>query len=204
MGRWHGSCKDLRPEHAVVLERSNIMKRISKLALTSLVVATATALAPSLLANEITGSIGFGSLGVTISGGTSLETASSFTLSSPFITTETGVYTSAPILTPISFTGFQFNPPVSSVTPLWTFQVGSITYSFDATSVISSFNSTLNEWDIGGDGMAMVMGYTDTAGTWNVNLSQSGASIVFDSSAAGAPVVSAPDGSRQLCFSAVP
>ena len=102
-------------------------------------------------------------------------------------------------MTPITFNGFEFNPPVASVTPLWTFTVGSINYSFDATSVMSSFNSTLDEWDIGGNGIAMVTGYSATAGTWNVNLSQSGASVVFDSSAAGAPVTGgAPDGGTTL------
>jgi hypothetical protein len=86
-----------------------------------------------------------------------------------------------------------FNPPAPSVIPLWTFDVGpvgdQIVYSFDATSVTSSFNAVLNEWDIGGSGMAMVTGYSDTPGTWNVNLSQSGASFVFDSSEATTPAV---------------
>jgi hypothetical protein len=175
------------------------MKYSPKLALTVTTALAGTWLCPALQANEITGSIGFGSLGVSITG-SSLATASSFTLSSPFITTETGVYSGAPILTPITFNGFQFNPPVASVTPLWTFAVGAITYSFDATSVMSSFNSTLDEWDIGGNGIAMVTGFSATAGTWNVNLSQSGATVVFDSSSAGAPVAGggAPDGGMTL------
>ena len=101
-----------------------------------------------------------------------------------------------PVLTPITFNGFQFNPPVASVTPLWTFDVGAIAYSFDATTVTSRYDATLNEWDIGGDGIAMVTGYTATPGTWNVNLAQSGASVVFDSSAAVAPTV--PDGGSTL------
>ena len=163
------------------------MKNITRLVLTTTATVLATALlTPELQANEIAGSIGFGSLGVSISGA-NLATASSFTLSDPFITTETGVYSGAPILTPITFNGFQFNPPVASVMPLWTFNVGAITYSFDATSVISYFDSTLDQWDIGGNGIAMVTGYSATPGTWNVNLSQSGASVVFDSSEAGNP-----------------
>lgn len=171
------------------------MKNKPRLAIVTTAIVAAAALAPSLQANQITGSIGFGSLGVNLSGGSDLATASSFTLSNPFITTETGVYAGAPILTPITFNGFQFNPPVSSVTPLWTFSVGAITYSFDATSVTDTFDSTLNEWDIGGTGIAMVTGYTATAGTWNVNLSQSGASVVFDSSAATGPSApSVPEG----------
>jgi hypothetical protein len=176
------------------------MKNSIRLVLIATAVATAVTLAPAVQANEISGSIGFGSLGVNLMGGTDLASASSFSLNSPFITTETGVYLGVPILTPVVFGGFQFNPPVSSVTPLWSFSVGTgpgaIDYSFDATSVSSYFNSALDEWDIGGRGIAMVTGYTATPGTWNVNLSQSGASVVFDSSSAGIP--GAPDGGSTL------
>jgi hypothetical protein len=146
----------------------------------------AALLASALQATEITGSIGFGSLGVTLNE-PDLATASSFTLNSPSISTEQGVYTAVPLLTSITFNGFTFNPPVASVTPLWSFNVGSTTYSFDATSVTSSFNPTTDQWDIGGDGIAMVTGFTATPGVWNVNLSQSGVSVVFDSSAAVSP-----------------
>ena len=148
-------------------------------------------LADELQATEITGSVGFGSLGVTLNG-SSLATATSFLVDDPFITTESGTYSAIPILTPVMFNGFQFNPPVSSVTPLWTFNVGAINYSFDATSVSDYYDVKLNRWDIGGNGIAMVTGYSATPGTWNVNLSQSGASIAFDSSAAASPAV--PDG----------
>lgn len=170
------------------------MKRTAKFALTTtasiLVMAGATS---NLQANEITGSIGFGSLGVTVSGGSDISTASSFSVTDPFITTETGTYSGVPILTSVTFNGFQFNPPVSSVTPLWTFDAGGLTYTFDATSVSDSYDASTRQWDIGGAGIAMVTGYDATPGTWNVNLSQSGASIVFDSSASAAPT-GVPDG----------
>lgn len=171
------------------------MKKTARLALTTTTFILAAAwLTPAAQANEITGSIGFGSLGVNITGA-DLATASSFTLSDPFITTETGTYTGVPILTSVTFNGFQFNPPVASVTPLWTFDAGGLTYTFDATSVTSSYDATTRQWDIGGNGLAMVTGYTATPGEWNVDLSQSGASIVFDSSAAVSPSgPSVPDG----------
>jgi hypothetical protein len=44
--------------------------------------------------------------------------------------------------------------------------------------------------------MAMITGYSPTAGTWNVNLSQSGTSFVFDSSAAAL----VPDGGSTMAF----
>jgi hypothetical protein len=136
---------------------------------------------------DITGSIGFGSLGASVGGG-NLATASSFTVNSPFITTETGVYSGVPLATPVTYNGFQFNPAVASVTPLWFFNVGPINYTFDATSVTSFYDATLKQWDIGGTGVAMVTGFNATPGEWNMNLSQSGASIVFDSTAAVTPV----------------
>jgi VPDSG-CTERM motif len=186
------------PERSAQCRKGKNMKNITKLALTTTITFLVAASLPlALQASEISGSIGFGSLGVNITG-PNLASASSFTLSDPFITTETGVYSGAPILTPITFNGFQFNPPVASVTPLWIFNVGAITYSFDATSVTSYFDSTLDQWDIGGSGIAMVTGYDATPGTWNVNLSQSGASVVFDSSAAGNPRAGVPDGGSTL------
>ena len=142
---------------------------------------------PGARANPITGSIGFGASGVTVNS-VNLATATSFKVANPITEVETGTYAAIPIFTPVTFNGFVFNPPAPSVIPLWTFDVGPVghqtVYSFDATSVTSSFNASLDQWDIGGVGMAMVTGYSDTPGTWNVNLSQSGASFVFDSSEA--------------------
>ena len=138
---------------------------------------------PSARANLIMGSIGFGADGVTVNN-SSLAMATSFDVASPFTTIETGDYASVPLNTDVTFNGFVFNPPAGSVTPLWTFDVGSTVYSFDATSVSSYYNSTLEQWDIGGNGLAMITDYGTTKGTWNVNLSQSGESFVFDASSA--------------------
>jgi len=164
---------------------------MSAAALSALVLA-----APNANANVITGSIGFGATGVSIDS-LNLATATTFTVANPFATTRSGTYASVPLFQSVTFDGFAFNPPIASVTPLWTFDIGPTVYSFDATTVTSSFNSADDEWDIGGEGMAMVTGYADTAGTWNVNLSQSGSSFVFDSSAA---VDSVPDGGPTLAL----
>jgi hypothetical protein len=146
---------------------------------------------PNARANSITGSIGFGASGVTVDS-PNLATATDFEVAHPFTSTESGTYSTVPMFTPVTFTGFQFNPPAAGVTPLWTFDVGLDVYSFDATSLQSFYNSSLEEWDIGGRGVATVTGFSATEGTWNVNLSQSGASFVFDSSAA--PNSPVPDG----------
>jgi hypothetical protein len=151
---------------------------------------------PSAKANLITGSIGFGASGVTVDN-VNLAFATTFSVSNPFTTVETGTYASVPMFTSVTFNGFKFNPAVASITPLWTFNIGpagnQTVYSFDATTVTSMYNTPLHEWDIGGQGLALATGFTTTPGTWNVNLSQSGASFVFDSSEAAAPI-SVPDG----------
>jgi hypothetical protein len=138
-------------------------------------------------ADPITGSIGFGASGVSIDS-LNLSTATTFSVANPFTTTETGTYSAVPLETSVTFNGFTFNPPAASVNPLWTFDVGTTVYSFDATSVSSSYNSLLRQWDIGGNGIAMITGFTDTPGQWNVNLSQTGASFVFDASEGSVPV----------------
>lgn len=164
---------------------------------TSTIVLTAW-LTPALQANTITGSIGFNSLGpVTLIGGTDLASATSFSLTDPVVSTDSGTYGVVPTQTPVTFNGFEFNPAVASVTPLWTFTYNGLTYTFDATSVSSYYNSVLQQWDIGGSGVAMVTGYASQTGTWNVNLSQSGATVVFDSSA-GVPATAADSGSTLL------
>jgi hypothetical protein len=156
---------------------------------------------PSARANAMTGSIGFEASGVDVNS-PNLATATTFTVVSPTTFEETGAYLAVPNSTAVSFTSFVFNPPVASVTPLWTFELGpagdQIHYAFDVTSVTAYFNSALDEWDIGGNGIAMITGYSDTEGTWNLNLSQSGASFVFDSSAAanGIPVTQNSTGLR--------
>lgn len=161
--------------------------------------------APSAKANLITGSIGFGASGVTVDN-LNLALATTFSVSNPFTTVETGSYATVPMFTPVTFNGFKFNPAVASVTPLWTFNIGPVgnqtVYSFDATTVTAMYNSPLHEWDIGGQGMAMATGYTTTPGTWNVNVSQSGASFVFDSSEAAAAISVADGGSTAMLLGA--
>lgn len=167
------------------------MKNISNLAVAISGIVSVACLAPMAHANEITGSIGFGSASVNIVG-SDLADATSFTVNGPFVSSRSGDYSSVPLATAVSFNGFEFSPPVSSVSPLWSFSIGTTNYCFDATSVSSHFNPDTDQWDIGGKGTAMVTGYTATPGTWNVDLSQSGATIVFDSSAGATPGV--PDG----------
>jgi hypothetical protein len=154
---------------------------------------------PSAKANTITGSIAFSSLGVTVADANnpadvSLSDATTFSVVSPYVANNPlGAYSAVPALTDVTFNGFTFNPPVASITTLWTFDYNGLVYSFDATSVSADYNASINEWDIGGTGEAMITGYTTTYGTWTVNLSQTDASFAFDATA-GASGVAVPDG----------
>ncbi|MGD1084758.1 MAG: VPDSG-CTERM sorting domain-containing protein [Verrucomicrobiota bacterium] len=157
---------------------------------------------PGAKANSIptiTGSIGFGASGVTINT-PDLASATSFAVSGPFVTISHGTYSAVPeFYSDVTFNGFTFHPPVGSITPLWTFDIGSTVYSFDATTDSSTWNPSLDSWEIGGDGIAMITGYAPTLGTWNVNLSETRASFVFDSSA-GASGVAVPDGGSTMAL----
>src|SRR5579859_879896 len=59
---------------------------------------------------------------------------------------ETGSYGAVPDGTSAIWSGFTFNPPAASVTPLWMFSVNSTIYSFDATSMVVTHpnGTTLN------------------------------------------------------------
>ena len=151
---------------------------------------------PGAMANSINGSIAFSADGVTVNNA-DLADATSFSVTDPYVAYgATGAYTAVPGLTPVTFNGFTFNPPVSSVDPLWVFATGTgvntVVYSFDATSVAAYWNAAIGEWDIGGKGIAMITGYAPTDGTWTVTLSQTDASFAFD--ATSGAQASVPDG----------
>jgi hypothetical protein len=146
------------------------------------------------LAGEFSGSIAFGATGVTTDNSI-LADASTFSLTDAYVTSATGEYATlgATAFTPATFNGFTFNPPVASVDPLWTFDIGSTVFSFDATSLTSTWLPGVDngEWVILGSGIASMTGFEDTPGEWTLNLSDSGnLSVGFDATAA----TTAPDG----------
>jgi hypothetical protein len=151
---------------------------------------------------EFSGSIAFGSSGVTTDNPV-LQLATDFTLVKPYADMATGEYATLGItnLTPVTFNGFKFNPPVGAVDPLWTFDVGSTVVSFDAISETSTFvpKGTAGEWVILGNGIASISGFANTPGNFTVNLSDSGTMVVaFDSTAAALPAV--PDGGSPVAL----
>jgi hypothetical protein len=152
------------------------MKPASLASVATIVIATA--FAPQLRAADITGSISIEAFEAALSTGT-FAAMSSITPAQPSILLESGVYTGAPLLTPVTFNTLQFDAPASD-SPVWTFVVGEQTYSFDVTSIDADYDSGLHQWDLGGNGIATVSGYNPTPATWTMNLNQDGGPVVFD------------------------
>ena len=126
-----------------------------------------------------------------------LGLATTFSLTDAYALKATGEYATLGVtdFAPVTFNGFKFNPAVGAVTPLWTFDIGSTVLSFDATSETSTWvpSGNTGEWVILGTGIASISGFDNTAGSFTVNLSDSGNMVVaFDSTAAVPPAV--PDG----------
>jgi hypothetical protein len=114
----------------------------------------------------INGSISF--FGTPVLNG-SLASATAFT-GFPHIVvlngSESGVYTNLPDGTAASWTPFTFNPPATSVIPLWAITNGGVIYSFDATSVALTVQNS-SVLSAQGTGIAHVTGFADTPGTWS-------------------------------------
>jgi hypothetical protein len=95
-------------------------------------------------------------------------------------------------------TDYSFNPSQGSVTPLWKFTAGGITYSFDATTLDAVFNSTADAWDISGLGEAIITGggtdYSPTPGSWSAVVSGAKSSFNFGSFEDPPTAPTAPDG----------
>lgn len=166
---------------------------------------------PSAKANSIDGSIAFSAEGVVVNN-PNLGDATSFYVDSTvagvptknvaYVSEDpTGSYSAVPLYKQVSFNGFTFNPAGGSVSPLWTFTLGPVgdqtVFSFDATTITSSYNADKRAWDIEGMGMAMETGYSDTEGSYDIQLGQSGASFNFGAASYAPPI---PDGGSSVAL----
>jgi protein with PEP-CTERM/exosortase system signal len=150
------------------------------------------------LANQINGSIAFnGSANFNNADLSSATAIISYNDSYTAKGQSLGDYSSIPKFTDAVFSPFAFDSQASPPVPLWTLTYNSITYSFNATSMTSSFDSVLNVWNIGGNGMAHIDGFQDTPGTWNLSAGAQGASFFFGSATAVAGV---PDGGLTIAL----
>jgi hypothetical protein len=165
----------------------------------------------------VDGSIAFSGSATVFGGTpTSLATATGFKTISATITSDSGDYAAVPTeayslgtlhtfplllvdassgglssgsayFTPGLMSDYNFNPPAGSVTPLWAFTYGGLLYTFDATSMMSTFDAALDEWNMGGTGTASITGDATAEGIWNANIGLSGGSFFFGSAASTVP-----------------
>jgi hypothetical protein len=117
-------------------------------------------------ATPISGTIYFGGGLGTLDA--ALGSANAFTsITGVDVTLVLGDYSPVPLNTPVTFSTFTFDPWGGSVIPLWTFTVGGLTYSLDATSLDISFQIP-NFLNLEGKGVAHITGFDDTPGTWTI------------------------------------
>jgi hypothetical protein len=167
------------------------MKIGSKTNFLTAALVAAVLIGASARADQINGTIQFGGGGMTTDTG-NLATATAFTAISGVnvsggIIAPTGSYAGTDGTT-VTFTPFSFT--ASGVTPLWTFTVGGVTYSFDATSVgIQTQNSSF--LNLQGSGMAYISGgdttYTPTIGTWTITDTATTDQFTFSASTTTVP-----------------
>jgi hypothetical protein len=153
--------------------KTSLLKTISATALALLAAVAA-------VATPIQGEINFYSGGSITTNTGNLSTATSITAFPTVKVSDdpTGAYAGT-AGTQVDFTPFTFS--AGAVTPLWTFTVGAITYSFDATSIIIDEQKT-NFLNLIGSGIAHVTGYEDTVGTWSLTSTTQGAKFTFGAS----------------------
>jgi hypothetical protein len=168
--------------------------KLAAIAATGLLAITLTA-----QADEIDGSIAFSGT-PSLSGGTLFTTASVINLTAVVVNatealgdyapTAGHVFAGTDVLGPIDI-----NPIVLPFT-LWNFEVGGVTYSFEAQSVTGSLVLP-RAIQILGLGVAHIDGFDDTPGSWVFQANQSGGSFSFASSAE-VPPPGVPDGGLTL------
>lgn len=113
----------------------------------------------------ITGIIQFDGSATTDTGNLATATAYASITDTFVFPLSTGDYASVPLFTPVTFTPFSFS--AIAVTPLWTFTVGAVTYSFDATSI--TVNTQNGKFlNLSGNGAASITGFQTTEGTWTI------------------------------------
>jgi len=86
---------------------------------------------------------------------------------------------------PFSFRGLLMFTPIA---PLWSFDIGSIKYAFDATGLNINF-STPNTISMSGPGIAHITNLEDTVGNWYFTANSAGGTASFSASTvvAGVP-----------------
>jgi hypothetical protein len=158
----------------------------TKTLITSMALAGALMAGTVVNANPITGSISINGT-PTLNGPFATATADTGNSSVSVAASPTGTFAGlggTPVTTfaPFAFTG-------ASVSPLWSFKVGTTTYSFDLTTDSVLFR-TGSDIVLGGSGTLNVTGLTSTPATWTLSIPNEGSLSFSESTGA----VTVPDG----------
>lgn len=153
----------------------------------------ALALSSSAMAVAINGSIGFNGTPTVDNPGnfaaaTQITTYNDVTVAGGSLT---GTYATFGIANgqAVTFAApLKFNPAVVPVGNLWSFTVGANTFSFAASTMVSSYTAITNTWSIAGKGLASITGLDDTPGSYNLTLTNTGAAFSFAATTSVAPV----------------
>jgi hypothetical protein len=158
----------------------------------SLFVVLMGVMALSAEATPINGAISFS--GTPVIDNLNLNFATAFNdFSNVVVSTTGGTGDYAPVVSgqavtfvPYTFRGLLMFTPIAS---LWSFDIGAITYAFDATGLSINF-STANTISMSGPGIAHITGLDDTFGNWYFTANSAGGTASFSASTvvAGAPV----------------
>ncbi|MCX2980768.1 PEP-CTERM sorting domain-containing protein [Halieaceae bacterium IMCC14734] len=138
------------------------------------------ALPISATAMPINGAIGFGGLFST-TGGTGVEfsDATGLDVSFALVAAASGDYLPA-LGSSATFNALVFIPTTTPIAPLWTINVGAITYSFSLLDVSLMFRDS-DQINLTGSGFVSATGFDDTPGQWTFSGEQGSSFSTFSS-----------------------
>ena len=143
-------------------------------------------LTPALvLATPITGSIGFSgtwaptSGTVATTGGVNVLTDTAYVIP----TSQNNSYSNAGRFQAATYNDFSWNPASVPITPLWSFTLNSIFYSFNLLT-INLVSQSATGIVLSGTGLAHIDGFTDTQMIWSWSGDSNGNPFVFSSTSA--------------------
>lgn len=149
----------------------------------------------------ITGQIDFTggmNLNLPMGSATAITSFVSVTVLSNPPTTPSGSYSGLGGTSVPTFNGFSFSS-FSTVSPLWSFTVSGITYSFDLTS-LNPVVQGAGFFFLSGTGLAKITGFTNTAGTFSLSSQGTPGTTQFSFSATTAATNAVPDGGSAVAL----
>jgi hypothetical protein len=161
--------------------------------------------APTSLAVPIEGTIGFSGLGSVTAGATT-----TVNFSNPLHTIDgSDDYSVVPFGTPVTFQSIAYVGTggdatlTAPVTPLWTFNLATTTYSFDLTNLTSATKTSgggLSSLTLAGLGTAFITGFEPTQGSFAIQGTGRNLSLQFVSASTTANGTAVPDGGMTVAF----